>query len=206
MDPQTLAYYSVNAADVASRYESIVNGMSVHFESAFPPGGRVLDVGCGSGRDMALLSSIGRDVYGLDASEQLIAQAQRFHPELVGRIRLGELPSCEVPFDGQFDGILCSAVLMHVPLHMQPAAIDFVRRCLKPGGRFLYSVPTRRDDASAHDHRDAAGRLFIPDASGHLQHLCQSAGFSFVHEWNNSDSLGRDQVEWTSVLMQLSGN
>ena len=76
MDPQTLAYYSVNAADVASRYESIVNGMSVHFEAAFPPGGRVLDVGCGSGRDMALLSSIRRDVYGLDASEQLIAQAQ----------------------------------------------------------------------------------------------------------------------------------
>jgi cyclopropane fatty-acyl-phospholipid synthase-like methyltransferase len=55
MDAQTLQYYARSAETVASRYESIVNGLAEHFETAFAPGSRVLDLGCGSGRDMALL-------------------------------------------------------------------------------------------------------------------------------------------------------
>lgn len=203
MDMPTLDYYRTHAAQVAARYESIVNGMAALFEQVYPAGSRVLDVGCGSGRDMALLHTMGRDAYGIDASEPLLALAQQYHPPLTGRLALGTLPDCQVPFDGQFDGVLCSAVLMHVPLAQQPAAIDFVRRCLKPGGSFLYSVPTRREDALANDQRDAVGRLFVPDVAGGLRTLCEQRGFVCIAQWANADSLGRDGVAWVSVHMKL---
>ncbi len=204
MDATTLDYYSKHARQVAARYESIVSGMAVHFERVFAAGSRVLDVGCGSGRDMALLHSMGLEVYGLDACAPLLELAQQYHPPIANRLTLGALPDSPVPFGGAFDGVLCSAVLMHVPLAHQPAAVDFVRRCLKPGGSFLYSVPTKREDVVASDHRDSMGRLFIPDVAGRLRGLCEAQGFCWNEEWINADSLQRDGVQWLSVHMTLA--
>ena len=68
MDQQTLAYYSANAQEMAQRYESAASSLGPHFTSAFVPGGRVLDIGCGSGRDLAELLKLGFQPYGLDGT------------------------------------------------------------------------------------------------------------------------------------------
>ncbi|CAN0618212.1 Methyltransf_11 domain-containing protein [Burkholderia multivorans] len=203
MDPQTVSYYSQNAKLVADRYESIANGLAAHFEGAFPVGSRVLDIGCGSGRDLALLHTLGRDVYGLDATRELVELAQTLHAALKERIACESIPSASVPFGGAFDGVLCSAVLMHIAYEHQPAAVEFIKRCLKPGGRLLYSVPSRRLDVATTEHRDSQGRLFIPDTAERYLSLLKDQGFSLLNQWGNADSLGRDEVEWASVLMQL---
>jgi SAM-dependent methyltransferase len=203
MDKETIAYYRQSADLVADRYESIVNGMAPCFEQAFAAGSRVLDVGCGSGRDMAHLLRMGRDAYGLDATPELVERAQQLHPELRGRIVLDALPDARVPFGGNFDGVLCSAVLMHLPSESLPAAVKFLNSCLRPGGSLLYSVPSKRLDVASSSHRDVAGRLFIPNAQGHLGDLLQTQGFRLIDQWRNADSLGRDEVEWTSVWMTL---
>lgn len=203
MDVQTLGYYAKNAAQVADRYESIENGLAEHFERSFPAGGRILDVGCGSGRDMAYLHTLGRDVYGVDATAELVDLAQVLHPELKGRISQSVMPGAPIPFGGGFDGVLCSAVLMHIALESQPSAVEFIRRCLKPAGSLLYSVPSKRLDVAAASHRDAAGRLFVPDIAGRLQHLFEGQGFVLIDQWSNTDSLGREDVAWASVLMRL---
>jgi len=203
MDSQTVSYYSQNAKVIADRYESIVNGLAKHFEDAFPSGSRVLDVGCGSGRDLAYLHSLGRDTYGLDATPELVELAQDLHPELKGRLVCESIPGTAVPFGGAFDGVLCSAVLMHIAEEHQPAAVEFIKRCLKPRGRLLYSVPSKRLDAAAAGHRDSNGRLFIPDSAERYQTLLENQGYKLLNQWGNADSLGRDEVEWASVLMQL---
>jgi len=203
MDPQTVSYYSQNARLVADRYESSANGLAAHFDVAFPVGSRVLDIGCGSGRDLALLHSGGRDVYGLDATRELVEVAQSLHPELKGRIVCGSIPGTSVPFGGGFDGVLCSAVLMHIAYEHQPTAVELIRSCLIPGGRLLYSVPSKRLDVTPIEHRDSQGRLFIPDTAGRYQSLLQDQGFTLVNQWSNADSLRREEVEWASVLMQL---
>ena len=205
MDEQTLRYYSENASAIAQRYESIANGLSGHFERAFPIGSRVLDVGCGSGRDMAYLQTMGREVYGLDGTAELVDLAQRLHPELSGRIALGAIPGASLPFGGGFDGVLCSAVLMHIAAESLPAAVEFIKACLTLGGSLLYSVPSKRLDVISTSHRDQAGRLFIPDAADRLQYLFEVQGFVLIDQWGSADALGRDEVEWTSVLMRLRG-
>lgn len=202
MDPQTLAYYTQNASAISQRYESITNGLSASFEKAFKPRARVLDIGCGSGRDMALLLRIGRDAYGLEACPELIAAAHSHHPELEERIEHGALPDCQIPFGGDFDGVLCSAVLMHIAPKNYEACAAFIWRVLKPQGTLLYSVPSARGDVEKSSSRDATGRLFVPDAAQRLRTLFMAQGFKLIQEFENEDSLGRDGVRWASVLMQ----
>ena len=202
MDQSTLKYYSDNAAQVAERYESVVSDLSAHFADSFSKGGKTLDIGCGSGRDLAVLHKLGFDCYGVDPTPEFVAIAQRTHPELVGRIELGELPDLQTPFDGDFDGVLCSAVLMHIDIEQLPATTAAIKRCLKQGGRLLYSVPSKRLDVVA-SNRDANGRLFIPDQAVRLNSLFSDLGFMEIASWTNSDSMGRDSVEWVSVLLEL---
>ena len=202
MDQSTLKYYSDNAAQVAERYESVVSDLSAHFADSFSKGGKILDIGCGSGRDLAVLYKLGYDCYGVDPTPEFVAIAQQLHSELENRIFLGKLPDLQVLFNDNFDGVLCSAVLMHIDIEQLPATAMAIKSCLKVGGRLLYSVPSKRLDVVV-SNRDANGRLFIPDQAVRLNSLFSSIGFTEITSWNNSDSMGRDSVEWVSVLLEL---
>ena len=202
MDQTTIKYYAENAAQVAERYESVVSDLSAHFADSFSKGGKILDIGCGSGRDLAVLHKLGFDCYGVDPVLKFVEIAQRLHPELENRIALGKLPDLQVPFNGNFDGVLCSAVLMHIEIEQLPATATAIKSCLKLGGRLLYSVPSKRTDV-VESNRDANGRLFIPDQADRLNSMFSSIGFNEIASWNNSDSMGRDSVEWVSVLLEL---
>ena len=60
------------------------------------------------------------------------------------RVVHAALPNFEPPYGGDFDGVLCSAVLMHIAeSELVPAAVA-IKRCLKNDGRLLYSVPSKR--------------------------------------------------------------
>ena len=202
MDQSTLKYYSDNAAQVAERYESVVSDLSAHFADSFSKGGKILDIGCGSGRDLAVLYKLGYDCYGVDPTPEFVAIAQQLHSELENRIFLGKLPDLQVLFNDNFDGVLCSAVLMHIDIEQLPATAMAIKSCLKVGGRLLYSVPSKRTDV-VESNRDLNGRLFIPDQAVRLNSLFSSIGFTEIASWNNSDSMGRDSVEWMSMLLEL---
>ena len=72
MDQTTIKYYAENAAQVAERYESVVSDLSAHFADSFSKGGKILDIGCGSGRDLADLHKLGFDCYGVDPVHKFV--------------------------------------------------------------------------------------------------------------------------------------
>jgi hypothetical protein len=94
---------------------------------------------------------------------------------------------------------------MHISEDQIALAALSIKGCLKKGGRLLYSVPCKRLDVVT-ENRDANGRLFIPDQSDRLQTIFEKLGFNLISKWVNADSLGRDSVEWISVLMELTGD
>ncbi len=202
MDQSTFKFYSDHAPQIADRYESVVSSLSLHFADSFITGSKVLDIGCGSGRDLAALYKQGYDCYGIDPVSNFIEIAQKKHPELSNRITGGHLPNLVIPFNGNFDGVLCSAVLMHIEIDQLQASALAIKSCLKKGGRLLYSVPSKRLDIDE-NNRDSNGRLFIPNQAKRLKSLFESLGFIEISTWINSDSMGRDAVEWVSVLMEL---
>ncbi|ARV17032.1 hypothetical protein AEP_00066 [Curvibacter sp. AEP1-3] len=193
MDQVTVAYYSAKAATIAGNYEKLASSLSGHFQEAFRPNSKILDIGFGSGRDLALLTKQGHDCYGVDPAYEMIAEAHSHHPELVGKLTNGALPELNSPFSGAFDGILCSAVLMHIPTEKNHRAAQSNKDCLKSKGRLLFSVPGKRLDL-VFGNRDASGRLFESDERDQIQQIFEVLGMTLLSIWIDGDSLGRDEV------------
>ncbi len=202
VDSRTLDYYEAHADQVAALYESAPSPVARYFAVAFTAGSRVLDVGAGSGRDLAALVAAAYDGYGLEPSDGLRQAAMAHHPELAGRLAAGALPDTGTPFGGDFDGILCSAVLMHVQeADLFDAALS-LRRLLKSNGRLLISLPTARTDVGT-DGRDANGRLFTPYAPDEVQLLFERLGFQRIGRWETADALQRAGTRWVTLLLEL---
>jgi len=202
MDKPTLDYYAKNAEDIAKVYEASPNALASHFASAFGVGGRILDIGCGSGRDLAELSRQGFRPYGVDGTAEFVNAAQAMHPALRGQVTHGLLPNLSVPFGGEFDGVLCSAVLMHIDATEIFNSALAIKRCLKVNGRLLILIPSQRADVGENE-RDVNGRLFKNYKPGYLQLIFERLGFSLIDQWSNNDSRNRQGVEWISLLFQL---
>ncbi len=105
------------------------------------PGDHVLDIGCGTGDlTLAARSRVGPTgrVYGVDASPEMIAVAQRKaakrHQEV--EFRLEPVERLTNP-DNSLDVVLSSLMIHHLPGDLKREACAQVYRVLKPGGRFL---------------------------------------------------------------------
>jgi SAM-dependent methyltransferase len=91
------------------------------------PQGKILDIGSGTGRDAELLTQQGYDCVGVDISDKLLA---------IARARLPQVPFVkqslyELDFPYKFDGFWAAAVLVHVPKHRMPEALDSISSVLK---------------------------------------------------------------------------
>lgn len=203
MDDLTLHAYATNAAELAHRYAGASHGIARHFALAFRAGDRILDVGAGSGRDLALLVGEGHAAYGVEPVEAMRAEALRRHPELHGKLHAGSLPGlpkAEI-LGGPFDAILCSAVLQHLPRSALFDAAFALRGLLRPGGRVLLSIPLERGELDAQG-RDRLGRLFNRVAPAELELLFQRIGFRTISRCEEGDSLGRGELRWAVLLLE----
>ncbi len=201
MDEQTRLYYATHAPEVADYYDRWPSALSAHLRLAFAPGARVLDIGAGSGRNLAALCALGYDVYGVEPSPEMREQALQRHPSLRDRLLPGQLPKLGEPFGGSFDGVLCSAVLMHLPPEHLPAAARAIRKVLVDDGALLLSVPHTRPGLDA-EHRDKHGRLFTPLRVADLGALFEPLGFGLLGQWT-SDDVARAGYSWITLLFLL---
>ena len=202
MDKLTLEYYADNAEVIALRYESIPSALEAYFPIAFTKEGKILDIGFGSGRDLIVLIRQGFNAYGIDPTTKLVEIAERIHPELTGRISVGSLPDLGTPFDGEFDGVLCCAILMHLDAIRLIKSVAAIKELLKKEGRILISLPIKRNDVND-NQRDYHGRLFVPYTSNQLKNVFKDQGFELINEWGNNDYFHRDGVKWMTHLYHL---
>src|SRR3982751_6435688 len=106
MDTRTLSAYNQDSAALANDWheQPTPTDLRALIRKHFRPG-PTADVGCGSGRDAAWLSSNGFPAVGFDPSEGLLAQARKRHPEV--RFHVAALPELEGVQGGSFTNVLC---------------------------------------------------------------------------------------------------
>jgi len=74
-DKKTSAFYRDNARSLAARSSGVLNRTGDRLERTFEGCRKILDLGCGTGRDLAYLLRKGKDAFGVDASKDMLAAA-----------------------------------------------------------------------------------------------------------------------------------
>jgi SAM-dependent methyltransferase len=137
---RTLAHYDERAQafwegtrdhDVSQNISALLQ----YIESA--PPFELLDFGCGPGRDLKTLTTLGHRATGLEGAPKLAAMARANSGCEVLEQRFLEL---DLP-SSHFDGVFANAVLFHVPSQELPRVLKELHATLKPGGVLFSSNP-----------------------------------------------------------------
>lgn len=91
--------------------------------------GKILDAGCGTGRDTAFLSKKGFKAVGIDLSEEMLEIAK----EKPGEYKKMDIRDLEFQ-DNSFDGIVCNQSLIFLQKEEMKKAFEELKRVLKPEG------------------------------------------------------------------------
>lgn len=156
-------YYRQNAQRFFTDTVSLdMSALYQPFIACLPPGARILDAGCGSGRDAKAFSEMGFTVEAFDASAELVALARQFSGKPVERMRFQDVAAVE-----KYDGIWCCASLLHVSEAELPEVMTKLAIALKPGGvwylSFKYGRGEREKDGRRFTDLDAAGLQKLVD-------------------------------------------
>src|ERR1700678_3732465 len=134
MDDTTLNAYDRDANNFADDWESQPPPTDLHavVQKFFIPGGCTADIGCGSGRDAAWLDANGYPATGFDASEGLLSEARKRHPQL--QFTTAILPDLDGIAEGSFTNVLCETVIMHLEPKAITSAVERLLSILVSGG------------------------------------------------------------------------
>ncbi len=165
-----------------------------------PPGGAVLDLGCGAGVPATLwLARRGFAVTGVDFSGRQLDLARKLVPSAA--FRKADMTDLEVD-PGAFDAVVAFHSIIHVPREEHPALLQKIHRWLKPGGLFLATLTVTDYDGEDGDWEGwgAAMRWSHYDAGTNTTML-REAGFGLLHaEPRTGGGTGAEEETWLWVL------
>ncbi|WP_045222090.1 class I SAM-dependent methyltransferase [Desulfonatronum thioautotrophicum] len=150
-----------------------------------PAPAHVLDVGCGSGRDLLWMKQRGYNLLGLERSPGL-AKLARTHA------------GCEVlcaDFDSfdfttlSVDAVILIGALVHVPKDRFPATLARILQALMPGGHVLLTMKQGGGVSTAGD-----GRVFVLWRDEELREVFSGMGLAVVEAFTNTSVLGTGEV------------
>ena len=188
---QTIDYYNQNAdAYFQNTVDADFDQLRRKFVSYLPDHARIIDIGCGSGRDVKAFCDMGYNAVGLDASEEMARVARE---RLGVDVITGDMADwiAEEPYDG----IWCCAALLHLHEDEAERFLSNLKTNLKSGGVVLISV--KEGIESGYDDK---GRYMRNYTEIELGEKLESVGMEVMETENSGDLLGRNQFKWINVF------
>ncbi|MFC1849826.1 class I SAM-dependent methyltransferase [candidate division CSSED10-310 bacterium] len=191
---ETVAYYNKYAQDYCDN--TIHLNMSVFYEAFLglvPPGGKILDAGCGSGRDTLYFKKCGYVVVAFDYASEIVKYASKIIAQPVLKMSFQELN-----FSNEFDGIWACASLLHVAKRDITSVMNKLIRALKKNGALYLSVK------QGHKEVIRTGRFFNCYTATDLKTLMsQFPEITIIEQWQTVDVReGREKDFWQNMLVQ----
>jgi SAM-dependent methyltransferase len=196
---RTLGHYEARAEafwegtrdhDVTQNYAAFLRAME-----GDPPY-RILDFGCGPGRDVAYFHSLGHDVVGLDGTARFVEMARAYtgceilHQDFL-KLSLGAR---------RFDGIFANASLFHVPTTELGRVLGELRDALVPRGVLFASNPRGTDTEGFSGERYGAFHTFETWSS-----IVTGAGFEEVEHYYRPEGKPREEQPWLATVWRSRG-
>jgi 2-polyprenyl-3-methyl-5-hydroxy-6-metoxy-1,4-benzoquinol methylase len=158
----TISYYNGNADAFRRRtMECKVTPLYDAFLSHLKPGDRILDAGCGPGRDSVVFLRRGFRVTAIDASSSMVELATK----AMGQPAIIQ-PLQDIDYVNEFEGVWACASLLHLASSQIDDVLKRIVRALKPGGSLFISVKHGNGERF-----DSDGRLFCDYTNDSLRAL-----------------------------------
>ncbi len=172
--------------DVSQNYEHFLK----HLPKEAPY--RILDLGCGPGRDLKFFSDLGHEAYGLDGCEAFCQMARAYSGcEVYHQNYLAmELP------ENFFHGIFANASLFHIPKNALADCLSQFHQALRPEGILFSSNPRGQGES-------ISGQRY-----GHYMELTdyriffEKAGFSLIEHYYRPDGIPVEQRSWLACVLR----
>lgn len=199
LSARTIAHYDASARsfyegtrdhDVSQNYAALLGAIS-----SSPPF-VLLDFGCGPGRDLAYLRSLGHEVVGLDGSERFVQMARAatgcsvLHQNFLNLA----LPVAH------YDGVFANASLFHVPAQELPRVLGALWNALKAGGVLFCSNPHGPDTEGFSGGRYGAF-LTLETWRAHLVR----ARFTEIAHYYRPAGKPREEQPWLATVWRKLG-
>lgn len=189
----TIDYYNRNAQAYYDRTVSAdMSAVLERFAKHVRPGGCIIDIGCGSGRDVQYFRNAGFKVEGIDASEELC---------ILAREATGVTITCATIQDWTpahaYDGIWANASLLHLTMEEIQLFTARLPELLAEHGvaymSFKSGIPTGVD---------AEGRFFTDMMHADLREMVDATpDLTILDAWESSDALNRDGFTWVNMII-----
>lgn len=192
---QTIEYYNRHAEEFC---QSTVNADMSFCQSKFlsylQSGAKLLDIGCGSGRDSKFFIEAGYEVTAMDASKALCLEAEKLLKQKVDCQTFEELS-----YQNEFDGIWACASLLHVAKAHMPKVLLRLHKALKTDGVIYASFKYGDGEAIVKD------RFFNHYREQTLKELLEENGFDIQEIFLTEDvRIDRKGERWVNALARRS--
>ena len=193
---KTKDYYNNNAQEfVNSTFMVDMQSLYQPFLNLLPDFGRILDLGCGSGRDALAFKNMGYQIEAMDYSAELVKQAS----DLTGiEVRLQSF--YDLDEIDTYDGIWACASLLHCERHRLVDVLQRMIQSLKANGVIYMSFKYGDQD------REKDGREFTDlneqQAGELLDHFNQ---VSLAKQWISIDKRPDRTEQWLNLLWKKNG-
>jgi SAM-dependent methyltransferase len=174
-DADTLAFYDREAKNYAARARRDRNHRLEDFLANLAKGSKILELGCGDGKDCEAMIRAGFDVTPTDGSPGLAREAEARLGRPVKILRFEDLAEKTA-----YDGVWANACLLHVPEDRLGDVLAKVHAALRHGGRFCasykmgdgggrdslgryYNFPSRETLIATYEHAGAWARVAIEE-------------------------------------------
>lgn len=173
-------------------YEKLLQFQLSKFISLLP-GEKVLDVGCGMGRDVEYFMEEKLDVIGIDLSKKMIEEAKT-------RVKKGKfkvMDFTKMSFkDGTFDGVWSMAAFFHIPRDHMVEVLKEMNRVLKKDGVIYIAVKEGEGEKEVIKPKyNDQPRVFVLYKQLELETFLKETGFSIINSTTSQEELGDRWVE-----------
>ncbi len=187
---ETLVYYDRNASSYFKQTIAVEMKTAAEcFLKYLPEGARILDFGCGSGRDSKFFLERGFQVDAVDGSKKLAKLASEYTGLSVKCMLFQELEDID-----QYDGIWSCASLLHLPKAELPDVLAKMWRALHPEGILYLSMKEGIGESLEN------GRYYAYYQKEELTVLLQENRFTVLAAERTEDEMGRSGTCWINVI------
>ena len=190
---QILDYYNNNAqAFFENTYQVEMESLYAPFLRYLPEQASILDLGCGSGRDILAFKKKGYQVEAIDYSAELVEKAR----ELTG-IEVRQQSFYDLAENNKYDGIWACASLLHCERDRLTEVLGLIFKALKPNGVCYMSFKYGNTD------REKEGRSFTDLNEQQVHDLLKQIDQALLlQQWITVDKRPDRTEEWLNILIR----